>query len=132
MDLRAAAAYFREGIPEAKNELRVYYLVDVCEALLRGAPNPLSLDAIARAIDLPPSRRRSLSTTLCTLRRRGAARFDLGTLVIDGERAGWSVLESAADGATSCRGRLVWPSIAGSCRPRPSPWPRDRSIPRRA
>ena len=74
--LRTAAAYFREGIPEARSELRVYYLVDVCEALLRGAPNPLSLDEIARVIDLPPSRRRSLSTTLCTLRRRGTVRFD--------------------------------------------------------
>ena len=74
--LRAAAAYFRRGVPEARDELRAYCLVDVCEAVLRRAPRPLSLDEMARGIDLPPSRRRSLSTTLCTLRRRGAARFD--------------------------------------------------------
>ena len=77
--LRAAAALFRNGVPEARDELRAYRLVDICEVLLQRAPRPLSLDEIARAICLPPSRRRSLSTTLCTLRRRAAARFDRRT-----------------------------------------------------
>jgi DNA-binding IclR family transcriptional regulator len=77
--LRAAAALFRDGVARAQDKLRIYRLIDICEALLRRAPNPLSLDQISRVINLPPSRRRSLSTTLCTLRRCGAARFDRRT-----------------------------------------------------
>ena len=77
--LRAAAKHFRDGVPEAQNELRTYFLVDVCEALLRRATCSLSLAEIAQVINLPPSRRRSLSTTLCALRRRGAVRFDRRT-----------------------------------------------------
>lgn len=67
--LRATAEYCEREWKETVEQLRCFSLVKVCEAVINTSREPLTTTQLVRCLDLPKERHRSLSTTLCTLRR---------------------------------------------------------------